>query len=127
MYMFKYWRKNMMETIHVKRGNILQQLRKRTIKNFIDLLILLRLRKEPMSGYDVITMIFENFGFLPSSGSIYSTLYALEREGLIKGYWNGKKRLYMLTAKGEKMARMTLTLSHSIGNLILNIFKDQIS
>jgi len=117
----------MMETIHVKRGNILQQLRKRTIKNFIDLLILLRLRKEPMSGYDVITMIFENFGFLPSSGSIYSTLYALEREGLIKGYWNGKKRLYMLTAKGEKMARMTLTLSHSIGNLILNIFKDQIS
>ena len=117
----------MMETIHVKRGNILQQLRKRTIKNFIDLLILLRLRKEPMSGYDVITMIFNDFGFLPSSGSIYSTLYALEREGLIKGCWSGKKRLYTLTAKGEEAARLALTLSSSIENLVINIFRDQIT
>jgi len=115
----------MMETIHIKRGNFLHQLRKRTIKNFMDLLILLRLRKKPMSGYDVITLIFEKFGFLPSSGSIYSTLYALEREGLIKGCWSGKKRLYTLTAKGEEAARMALTLSSSIENLILNIFKDK--
>ena len=82
----------MIETIHVKGRNILQQLRKRTIKNFMDFLILLNLRKEPMSGYDMITLIFENFGFLPSSGSVYSMLYALERENLIKGYWNGKKK-----------------------------------
>jgi len=91
----------------------------------MDLLILLRLRKKPMSGYDVITLIFENFYFLPSSGTIYSTLYALEREGLVKGCWSGKKRLYTLTAKGEEAARMALTLSSSIENLILNIFGDK--
>ena len=113
----------MIETIHIKRGNILQQLRKRTIKNFMDFLILLNLRKGPMSGYDIITMIFENFGFLPSSGSIYSTLYSLEREGLIKGYWDGKKRIYTLTLKGKEAARIFLTLSSSIENLILNIFR----
>jgi len=117
----------MIETMHIKRGNILQQLRKRTIKNFMDFLILLNLRKGPMSGYDIITMIFENFGFLPSSGSIYSTLYTLEREGLIKGYWNGKKRLYILTAMGEKVVRISLTSFNSIENLISNIFKDQIT
>jgi len=116
----------MMETIQIGRRNILYQLRKRTIKNFMDLLILLKLRREPMSGYDVITMIFEDFGFLPSSGSIYSTLYALEREGFIKGCWNGKKRLYTLTVKGEEVARMALTLFNNIENLIRNIFMDQI-
>ena len=115
----------MIETIQIERRNILHQLRKRTIKNFIDFLILLNLRREPMSGYDVITLIFENFGFLPSSGTIYSTLYNLEREGLIKGCWNGKKRLYVLTAKGEAAARISLTLFGSIENLIRNIFKDQ--
>ena len=77
-----------------------------------------------MSGYDVITLIFENFGFLPSSGSIYSMLYALERERLIKGYWNGKKRLYTLTEEGENVVRIALTLSNNIEKLILNIFKD---
>ena len=114
----------MMETIQIRRRNILYQLRKRTIKNFMDLLILLKLRGGPMSGYDIITLIFENFGFLPSSGSIYSTLYALEREGLIKGCWNGKKRLYTLTPRGEEATRTTLTLLNNIEKLIQNIFKD---
>jgi len=114
----------MMETIQIERRNILYQLRKRTIKNFMDLLILLNLRREPMSGYDIITLIFNDFGFLPSSGSIYSTLYALEREGLIKGCWSGKKRLYTLTAKGEETARTALTLFNNIENLIQNIFKN---
>ena len=113
----------MMGTIQIKRGNIFHQLRKRTIKNFLDLLILLNLQNTPMSGYDVITMIFENFGFLPSSGAIYSTLYALEREGLVKGCWNGKKRLYTLTEKGEKAVKIASALSSNIENLILNIFK----
>jgi len=130
LYMYEHIQilgKNMIENIHFKRGNIFQQLRKRTIRNFMDLLILLNLRKEPMSGYDVITFIFENFGFLPSSGSIYSMLYSLEREGFIKGHWNGKKRLYTLTEKGEKVAKISLALSSNIENLILNIFKDQIA
>jgi len=114
----------MMETIHVKRGQILRQLRRRTIKNFMDFLILVNLQKEPMTGYDIITLIFENFGFLPSSGSIYSTLYALEREGLIKGRWNGKKRLYTLTENGEKVVKIALALSDSIENMILSVFKN---
>ncbi|NIM45420.1 MAG: PadR family transcriptional regulator, partial [Nitrososphaeria archaeon] len=51
----------------------------------MDILILSQLRKTPMCGYDVITSIFERFNFLPSSGSVYSLLYSLERGGLIKG------------------------------------------
>ncbi|KYH39583.1 MAG: putative transcriptional regulator [Candidatus Bathyarchaeota archaeon B63] len=117
----------MIETIHLRRGNILKQLRRRAIRTFMDLLILMKLRGGPMSGYDFITLIFREFGFLPSSGSIYSTLYALEREGLIEGYWNGKKRLYTLTAKGREAAQIASALSSSVGNLILSIFHENSS
>jgi len=113
----------MMETIHLDRGSLIRQLRKRTIRNFIDLLILFNLRRRPMSGYDVMMQIFEDFGFLPSSGPVYSTLYSLEREGLIKGCWDGKRRIYALTLKGKEVARIFLTLSGSVENLILSIFR----
>jgi len=37
-----------------------------------------------------------------SSGTIYSLLYSLEREGMIKGIWNRRKRVYTLTKNGEQ-------------------------
>jgi DNA-binding PadR family transcriptional regulator len=75
--------------------------KKRFVNQFKDILILAGLIKRPMSGYDVISYIFSNYGFLASSGSVYSTLYALEREELIKGHWSGRKRNYKLTEKGK--------------------------
>jgi len=117
----------MLETIHAERKKLLRQLRKRTVKNFMDILILSELRRAPMSGYDVITSIFRRFNFLPSSGSIYSLLYTLEREGLIKGGWNGRKRIYVLTSKGEEITDIALTLYSKIESLITNIFADSLS
>jgi hypothetical protein len=83
--------KNMVETIHVDKQRLLRQLRKRTIKSFMDILILSELRKTPMSGYDMISSIFSRFNLLPSSGSVYSLLYTLEREGFITGGMDRKK------------------------------------
>ena len=114
----------MLETIHGKRRNLLRQLRKRTVKNFMDILVLIELKKAPMSGYDVITSIFDRFNFLPSSGSVYSLLYALEREGLIKGGWNGRKRIYTLTPKGEEIVEAAQTLYMNIEGLMTNIFAE---
>jgi DNA-binding PadR family transcriptional regulator len=112
----------MLEIIHVERKNILQQLQKRTIKNFMDILILSELRRAPMSGYDVISSIFDKFSFLPISGSVYSLLYALEREGLIRGGWNGRKRIYTLTSRGEEIVETAQTLCIKIEGLMTNIF-----
>ena len=114
----------MLEIIHKERKKLLLQLRKRTVRNFMDILILSELRRAPMSGYDVITSIFERFNFLPSSGSVYSLLYALERADLIEGGWNGRKRIYTLTSKGEEMSESTTTIYDKIESLITNIFAE---
>ncbi len=115
---------NMLETVHAEKKKLLLQLRKRTVNNFMDILILSQLRKTPMCGYDVITSIFERFNFLPSSGSVYSLLYSLERGGLIKGGWNGRKRIYTLTSKGEEISESAPTLYKRIDRLMANIFAD---
>jgi len=114
----------MLETVHAEKKRFLLQLRRRTVRNFMDILILSELRKAPMSGYDVITSIFDRFNFLPSSGSVYSLLYALERGGLIEGGWSGRKRIYTLTSKGEEISESALTLYGKIVSLITNMFAD---
>ncbi len=114
----------MLEVIHAERRNLLRQLQKRTVKNFMDVLVLSELRKAPMSGYDVISTIFDKFNILPSSGSVYSLLYALEREGLIKGGWNGRKRIYALTTRGEEIVETAQMVYLKIEGLMTNIFSD---
>ena len=113
---------SMVEIIQDAR-KFLQKLQRRTIRNFLDILILLILHERPMSGYDIITLIFERFGVFLSAGSVYSMLHVLEREKLIRGYWDGRRRIYILTEKGEALAEITPTLSDTIQNLVLSILK----
>ncbi|MEM3013230.1 MAG: PadR family transcriptional regulator [Candidatus Bathyarchaeia archaeon] len=117
----------MLEVIHPERRNILQQLQKRTLKNFMDILILSELRKAPMSGYDVITSIFDKFNYLPSSGSVYSLLYALEREDLVKGGWNGRKRIYSITSRGIEIVETTQAMYPNIEGIVKCIFNNVFS
>ena len=83
-------------------NELIEKLRKQIIKSTMDVLILAELRKGAMSGYDAISFIHNKFGIMISSGTIYSHLYALERDGLIKGDWRVKKRVYKITKKGEQ-------------------------
>jgi DNA-binding PadR family transcriptional regulator len=69
----------------------------------MDLVMLAELRNGSMSGYDAIGHIHNKFGVLISSGTIYSHLYALERDGLIEGKTDVKKRVYVITEKGENV------------------------
>ena len=59
---------------------IVEKLRRRLIRNFMDTLILAELRKGPLSGYDIIGLIHKRFGILVSSGTVYSLLYSMGRE-----------------------------------------------
>jgi len=95
--------------------NILRKMHERTIKNFMDIVILTELRKgHPMSGYDFITFIHKKFHILMSSGTVYSVLYALERNELIEGMWNKRKRVYKLTDKGEETTNIILNAKEEI-------------
>jgi DNA-binding PadR family transcriptional regulator len=83
-------------------GKILRKMHERIIKNFMDIIIMTELRNRSFSGYDCISYIHSKFNLLVSSGTVYSLLYSLERNGLIEGVWEERKRVYKLTSKGEK-------------------------
>jgi len=68
-------------------------------------------KKRTQSGYDVIAFIHNKFHLLMSSGSIYSTLYSLEWDGLIQGNWAKRKRVYALSDKGEKTIQAIMNAS----------------
>ena len=99
--------------------DILRQVHERTIKNFMDILILAELRKgRPISGYDFIAFIHRKFYIIVSSGTVYSVLYSLERDGLIKGMQASNKRVYELTDKGEETIEAILKNREKIQNLM---------
>jgi DNA-binding PadR family transcriptional regulator len=69
----------------------------------MDIIILKQLKNNSSSsGYDVIKYLHKKFHMLPSPGTIYSILYTLERQNLIEGKMNQRKRVYKLTLLGEK-------------------------
>ena len=103
-------------------SEILNQMNRRIVKNFLDLVILMELRKRSMSGYDVIAFVHNKFGMLLSSGTIYSYLYFLERNGLIKGEWVQRRRVYTLTEQGKENAKTLLNAKDKILGLLLNLF-----
>jgi len=80
-----------------------------------------------MSGYDVISFIHNKFNLLVSSGTVYSLLYSLERNGLIEGSWDERKRVYRLTEKGAKTIETILGANDKIKNFITNLLKVQTS
>jgi DNA-binding PadR family transcriptional regulator len=83
-------------------GNkILNEMQRRMVKSFLDIIILAELRNtNPVGGYDIMNFVQRKFGLLVSSGTVYSVLYSMEREGLVKGTSTEGKRVYVLTEKG---------------------------
>jgi len=106
-------------------SKILKKIHERIIKNFLDVIVLAELRNGPMSGYDVIAYIHNKFHLLVSSGTVYSLLYSLERNGLIQGKWSERKRIYTLTEKGEKTIKTILNANDKIRNFLLTLLKAQ--
>ena len=102
-----------------RRSN-LRNLRRRLINSFIDLIILSKLRElNNMSGYDVISLVNREFHILVGSGSVYSVLYSLEREGLIKGTWIERRRIYKLTPEGKAASEATSHIYEKVEDFII--------
>jgi len=111
-----FWR---LFDLSILKNETVKKMEKQIAKSVMDLLMLAELRNGTMSGYDTIGFIHNKFGVLLSSGTVYSHLYALERDGLIKGEWDTKKRVYEITEKGEQ-ALETIAKSNME---LLNILK----
>jgi len=102
-------------------SEVLKKMHRRMVKSFMDILILAELRNSPMSGYDVIAYIHNKFGILVSSGTVYSLLYSMERDNLIRGIWAKRKRVYELTEKGERNIEAILNANDKIKTLMTNL------
>lgn len=102
-------------------SEVLKKMHRRIVKSFMDLLILAELRNDAMSGYDVIAYIHNKFGILVSSGTVYSLLYSMERDDLIRGIWAKRKRIYELTEKGERNIEAILNANDKIKSLMTNL------
>jgi DNA-binding PadR family transcriptional regulator len=108
-------------------ARIIKKMHERVIKTFMDTIIMSELQNGPISGYDVISYIHSKFGFLVSSGTVYSLLYSLERNGLVQGVWIERKRVYKLTEKGSTTIETILNSQDKIKGLMATILKAQIS
>jgi DNA-binding PadR family transcriptional regulator len=104
-------------------ARIIKKMHERIIKSFMDTIIMAELQNGPISGYDIISYIHNKFGFLVSSGTVYSLLYSLERNGLVKGDWIERKRVYKLTENGSKTIEAILDSHDRIKSFITTIFK----
>jgi len=80
---------------------IIENMRCRLLKNFLDLFVLSQLEKAPMSGYDLINFVHKRFDIMLSAGTAYSILYRLERQRLVTAEWRKRERVYILTEKGK--------------------------
>ena len=103
-------------------AEILSQIHKRIVKNFLDIVILMELRKHPMSGYDAISFVHNKFHMLLSSGTIYSNLYLLERNGLVRGKRVKRRMVYTLTEQGKETVKAFLNSKDKILGMMLDLF-----
>ena len=106
-------------------ARIIKKMHERVIKNFMDTIIMAELQNGALSGYDAITYIHTKFDFLVSSGTVYSLLYSLERNGLVEGAWIERKRVYRLTEKGARTIEAILNSQEKIKSFMATILRSQ--
>ena len=99
----------------------MESMRERFFKKLIDVFVLVELKKKSMSGYDVISMLHKKYDVLVSPGTVYALLYSLEREGLIQGRWDEKKRIYGLTSLGLQNECLLKAAGEEVQLLLANM------
>jgi len=76
--------------------------------------------KGKVDGYGFIRYAYENLNIIFSSGTVYTQLYKLEREGLMSSE-KTPKQIFKLTSKGVNVIGVLLN-SHEI-QTVLKIFE----
>lgn len=64
--------------------------------------ILALLKKRKIYAWEVPAIIEQELGFKPGKITPYRVLYRLEKQGFVKSAIKERKRVYQITAKGEK-------------------------
>lgn len=111
-----------MSSNNVLQEKILDEINERIVKNFLDIVVMEKLKSESLSGYDFIAYINKRFNMLISAGTVYSLLYSLERKQLIEGSGEERRRTYKLSEKGNQAIDIILKEQETIKDYLENIF-----
>ncbi len=103
----------------------LSKIQRRIVSDNLDIVILIQLREGGKSGYALLEEIHERFSFIVSSGTVYSILYALERYGLIKCSWDGRRRVCELTEKGRGVVEFVVSQQAVLRASLAGVFGAQ--
>jgi DNA-binding PadR family transcriptional regulator len=87
-------------------SDFLETLHERILRDYIDIVILAKVREKEVTGYELISYFHQRFDFMVSPGTVYAILYSLERKGLIQANDMGNKRTYKLTIKGKEALKL---------------------
>lgn len=96
-----------------------KKLAEKIIHSCIDILILNELAHTPSNGYQMMKRIQRNTGILISSGTLYSALPILEKQGFIKKTFDGLS----ITKKGSVYLKAASDSSPAIFDLTSYIFR----
>jgi DNA-binding PadR family transcriptional regulator len=100
-----------------------KKINERIVKDFLDIIILSQSKKGSITGYEIMTYVNENFDVMISPGTVYSTIYSLERQNFIVGNPVGEKRFYSLTETGQQQIGTYVSLKYDILDLIKNVIQ----
>jgi DNA-binding PadR family transcriptional regulator len=108
----------------IMQNTLLREIEKRIINGFMDFILVLALSGNGgcFSGYDAIKYIHKSFHFLPSPGTVYAHLYAMERAGWLKGIEEGRRRIYCITEKGLELAKEFDRVNGNVQKLFAQVF-----
>ncbi|MEM1507393.1 MAG: PadR family transcriptional regulator [Candidatus Bathyarchaeia archaeon] len=99
------------DTHSLVRFSVSREIRDKFCKTFLDLIVVLMLLRDgPMTGYKLLSHIYEAFGVLVAPSVLYPTLHLMEKRGLIKGdTMTNRSRVFSVTEKGKSWARERMT------------------
>ncbi len=99
--------------------NIDPSIQERSVRAFLDLVILRMLLHQPMTAYEIDNLIMKKFGGKRSPNVVYTKLANMERRNLIS-YVNSKYgRVYNITAKGKKITENMAKIIEDIQSFVL--------
>jgi DNA-binding PadR family transcriptional regulator len=97
--------------------------RERILRALLDIAILARLENKAMNGYELTVFFLKKNDAAISTSTVYSTLYAMERNELVKGRYNRRSRVYELTEKGKKTLKDTRNNLESLQTFMKTLLK----
>ncbi|MEK6876090.1 MAG: PadR family transcriptional regulator [Nanoarchaeota archaeon] len=89
--------KNLEKEIEELNPEIVENLVKRELKNVVLSMLLTR----PMSGTDLVKLLYSKFKVFVSPGMLYPTLHELEKKGLLKYEYKLKNKVYSVHEKEQ--------------------------